>query len=211
MLIFVLTSWGVIKNFKFKALVSRSPQPLKANAFCVMEEIWKAIPNYEGRYEVSNLGRVKSLPIVINKSNGFIHTTKLKVLKSSDNCHGYLTVYLTKNKVSKTRKVHQLVAEAFLEHIPDGTHKLVVNHINFIRHDNRLCNLEVVTSRENANQKHMKSSSEYIGVSWDKQNNKWKSQIYINNTRTWLGRYTHEIDAHLAYQKALAGIKNNQN
>ena len=159
-----------------------------------MEEIFKDIPNYEGSYQVSNLGNVKSLKY-----------GKERILKPASNGDGYLQVVLRKDGKSKTRTVHQLVAEGFLDHKPCG-YKLIVNHINFIRHDNRAENLEIDTTRNNTNLKHLKSSSEYVGVSWDKDADKWMSRILINGKRKYLGRFTCEIEASKAYEKALNEI-----
>ena len=97
-------------------------------------EIWKDIPNYEGYYQVSNLGNVSR---VNSNSN----------LKAG-NTHGYLQVVLCVNKQKKNYKVHQLVAMAFLNHKPCGM-KLVVDHINGKKTDNRVENLQVITNRNN--------------------------------------------------------------
>ena len=74
------------------------------------EEVWKDIPSYEGYYMVSNKGRVKSLP-----RNGTIR--KERIIKQKD-VNGYMTVHLRKSGYSKHRKVHRLVAKAFIEKIP---------------------------------------------------------------------------------------------
>ena len=161
-----------------------------------MEE-FRDVKNYEGRYQVSNLGRVKGLP---NK-----RCLTERIMKPQKNSVGYLKLTLRKDSKRKTRHVHQLVAEAFLGHTPCGM-KLVVNHKNFIRHDNRAENLEIITSRQNADQKHIKSSSEYTGVSWHKRDNKWMSNIYINGKLKYLGYFTDEIEASKAYEKALSEI-----
>jgi hypothetical protein len=105
----------------------------------------------------------------------------------------------------KTRTVHQLVAGAFLNHKP-SRYELVINHKDFNRSNNNVDNLEIVTTRENANQKHLKSSSQYTGVSWDKNRNKWSSQIVINKKLKFLGRFINELDASKAYQKALKDL-----
>ena len=154
-----------------------------------MKEIWKSIEGYEGLYEVSDQGRVMGIK-------------RGMVLKLSDDNRGYLKVVLCKDGIRKTRTVHQLVAEAFLGHKPCGM-KLVVNHINFNKHDNRPCNLEITTQRENTNKKHLPSSSEHTGVTWYKQNEKWRSQIVINGKLKHLGYFNTEIEAYKAYQKAL--------
>ena len=154
-------------------------------------EIYKDVIGYEGIYKVSNLGNVKSL---IGNNE--------KILKLCRNGGGYSTVNLHINSIMKTRTVHQLVAGAFLNHKP-SRYKLVINHKDFNRSNNNVDNLEIVTTRENANQKHLKSSSQYTGVSWDKNRNKWSSQIVINKKLKFLGRFINELDASEAYQKAL--------
>lgn len=159
-----------------------------------MAEEWKDVVGYEGLYQISNLGNVKSL-----------YSKKEKILRVFDDGRGYLQVGLSLNGVKKMKKIHQLVAIAFLNHIPCG-YDLVVNHKNLIKADNRVENLEIVTNRENSNLKHIKSSSEYTGVSWDKSTNRWVSQIHINKKSITLGRFKNEIDASIAYQKALKNI-----
>jgi len=158
-----------------------------------MEE-FKSIKGYKGIYKVSNLGRVKSLKF-----------NKEKILKMSFATGGYCIVSLSKDGVVKMRTVHQLVAETFLGHTPCGM-KLVVNHIDFDKTNNKVSNLEIVTSRENSNQKHLKSSSKYIGVSWNKPAKKWIANIWINGKKKNLGRFTNEIDASNAYQLKLSEI-----
>lgn len=155
-------------------------------------EIWKDVKGYEGIYEVSNLGRVKSLKL-----------GRIKIMKSNPNSDGYLRLNLTKMGKGNNFKVHQLVAVAFLGHIPCGL-DLVINHKDFNRQNNHVDNLEIVSSRENGNQKHLISSSKYTGVSWVKSRNKWLAQILINGKQKNLGRFVNEYDAHLAYEKALS-------
>ena len=155
-----------------------------------MKEIWKDIPNYEGHYQVSNLGNVKS-----------IRFNREKLLSPSI-YKGYLSVVLYKNKIRTTKRIHQLVAMAFLNHIPCGLY-LVVNHINLNNSDNRLVNLEVISARKNTNKKHLKSSSIYTGVSYSKSGKKWRSIIGIKKTRIFLGDYKDEKKASEIYELAV--------
>lgn len=104
-----------------------------------MEE-WRPINGYEGLYEVSNLGRVKSLSYKNTKEERI-----LKIFKDKD---GYLMVNLSNNKITCRFRVHRLVAEAF---IPNPENKPCVDHINTIKNDNRIENLRWVTYKENSN------------------------------------------------------------
>ena len=106
-------------------------------------EIWKDIPNYEG-YQVSNLGRVKSL----ERLDVIGRKRKEKILKPTINHKGYYQVGLWKQSIGKMYLVHRLVWIAFNGTIPEG---LQVNHINEIKSDNRLSNLNLMTPKENTN------------------------------------------------------------
>lgn len=96
-------------------------------------EVWKDIEGYEGLYQVSNLGRIRR---------------DKKIKKPHVDHGGYLTVWLCKHSVQKCLKVHRLVASAFLSN-PEG--KRTVNHINGVKTDNRVENLEWATHSENIN------------------------------------------------------------
>jgi len=117
--------------------------------------------------------------------------------------YGYMVTGLTKGRSTSLRKVHQLVSEAFLDHVLNG-HEQVVNHKNFNRTDNRLKNLEIVSNRENSNRKHLPSTSKYVGVVWGKSVGKWKSQITLNKkTQYHLGYFEDEEEAAKAYEVIL--------
>ena len=105
-------------------------------------QIWKDIPDYEGYYQVSNLGQVRTF----QQSSDF---TDWKILKPTMDKDCYLSVTLTKNGERKAYKIHRLVISTFSP-ITDEE-KLEVNHINEIRYDNRLENLEWITHKENSN------------------------------------------------------------
>ena len=158
------------------------------------KEIWKDIPEYEGRYLVSNLGNIKSIRY------GEERLLSLRLSKC-----GYYRVNLYKDKIITTKPVHQLVAMAFLGHTPCG-HDIVVNHINFDRKDNRADNLEIVTTRVNSNRLHLNSSSKHVGVSWYKQYNKWRTQIRVKDKMYHLGYFDCELAAAKAYQDKLNSL-----
>lgn len=162
----------------------------------IMEE-FRDIQGYEGLYQVSNLGRVKSL--------GNDKTRKEKILNPSIDGNGYFHVRLYKDCKSKTTKIHQLVAISFLNHTRCG-HKLVVDHINDIKTDNRLENLQIITQRENAYKTQCRYSSQYKGVYWHKVSNKWKAKITINRKQIHLGYFKCELAASAAYQNKLKEI-----
>lgn len=110
-----------------------------------MTEIWKDILGYEGLYQVSSTGRVKS----VEKVDLLGHKRKEHIMSLSHN-RGYLNVNLfDKEGIRKTFRVHRLVAIAFIQ---NPNNKPEVNHINGIPSDNAVHNLEWVTSSEN--QKH---------------------------------------------------------
>lgn len=108
-----------------------------------MEEIWIDISGYEGKYQVSNLGRVRSL-IYKNNANGKIYKRE-KLLKQFYDRNGYLRVDLKMGK-RKNAQVHRLVALAF---IPNPLEKPQVNHKDKDKENNKVDNLEWVTNQEN--------------------------------------------------------------
>jgi len=159
-----------------------------------MKEIYKDIEGYEG-YQVSDLGNVKSFK-----------GKKEKVLKSGVNGRGYLNVNLSKNGKTKNFSVHQLVAMAFLNHVPNGNKGLVCDHIDNDKLNNRLDNLQLISQRLNLSKDKKNCSSSYTGVCWHKRDNKWLSSITINGKLKHLGCFTNELDAHNEYQKALNNL-----
>lgn len=110
-------------------------------------EIWKSVADYEGLYEVSSLGRVRSLDKIVPKWDG-TRLLKGRILKGGITQFGYHKIILTKNKHRQTIFVHRLVAEAFLEN-DNPNIKTQVNHIDGNKLNNKMGNLEWVSASEN--------------------------------------------------------------
>ena len=115
-----------------------------------MEE-WKNVIGYEGLYEVSNTGQVRSLDRYVKYSNGRICLHKGKVLSPAKDKYGYLAVVLSCNGKQKTIKIHRLVAQAFIEN-PDNLPE--VNHLDEDKTNNNVDNLEWCTTKYNSNYGH---------------------------------------------------------
>lgn len=112
-----------------------------------MIEIWKPIKGYENHYEVSSLGRVKSIDRFVKMKHGGIRFCKGIYKKSTPHYkNGYHSVLLKVNQIEKRCSLHRLVAEAF---IPNSQCKAEVNHKNGNKNDNSINNLEWVTPLEN--------------------------------------------------------------
>lgn len=155
------------------------------------KEEFRDVPCYEGIYQVSDLGNVKSLKY-----------SKERILKSGTTSHGYLIVVLTKNNIKYSKTIHSLVAQCFLNHTPCG-YKIVIDHINDNKADNRLENLQIITQRENACKTQGRYTSKYKGVSWHKNKNKWIASIQINGKQIYLGYFNSEDEASNVYQNKI--------
>ena len=158
-------------------------------------EVWKDIPEYEGLYQVSNLGNV----ISFKRKN-------IKIIKKILNPKGRFFVNLYNNNgILKSYRISVLIAIAFLNHKPCG-HKLVVDHIDNNKINDKLYNLQVITQRQNLSKDKKNGTSKYIGVY--KYGHKWRSEIRINNKKNYLGTFKNEIEASQAYQQELNKINN---
>lgn len=165
----------------------------------MQEEIFKDVPGYEGIYQVSNMGRVKSL-FRFKISAGNKVSVKERILSGRRRGKVGKRQYLCVSLSGKNFTIHQLVAITFLGHIPCG-HKLVVDHINDNPLDNRLENLQIVTNRFNAYKTQGKYASKYKGVSkchgWSKD--KWRARARENGKEIIIGYFDNEEEAGKAY------------
>ena len=154
-------------------------------------ENWKDIKDYEGLYQVSNLGRVRN--IKLNNQ-----------LKPSINTNGYYRVSLRKNGKDQGFKVHRLVAIHFID---NPLNNPVINHINGDKSDNTMNNLEWVTYRENSCHGFINKdvSSKFTGVNNGRtkksKNDTWRARICVNGKNVELGSYKTQEEAYNARVK----------
>jgi hypothetical protein len=186
------------KNFSLEPIVYQN----EAGLDCI--EQFKDIPDYEGLYQVSDLGRIKSLErrvFALNKNCIY----KPIIIKSFVTKRGYFEVRLCTNNTSKAKKIHRLLAESF---IPNPNQKPQVNHIDANRLNNKISNLEWVNNRENSCHRVKNSyfTSKYVGVSYFKRDNKWRSSIQVNGKSIRFGMFNTEEEA---YQKRVDFEKEN--
>jgi hypothetical protein len=169
-------------------------------------EIWKDIEGYDGYYQISNLGRVKSLSRIVSRVCGD-YLSKDKILKTSCS-NGYFQVVISYNNKRIVNRIHRLIAINFID---NPNKKPSVNHINSNRGDNSLNNLEWVSSLENNCHKKYNRilTSKYKGVHYRStrfSKNNWISKITINKKYIYLGCFNTEEEA---YQVRCEYEKNN--
>lgn len=137
-----------------------------------MEEAWKEVPGFDGKYLISDLGRMKRYS---KAANG-------KIFKSQKHNLGYRMVRLYKRGVGYTRfYLHRLVCKVFL-----GDSDLVVDHINGNKRDNRLSNLQYVTQRQNT-QNYQKSKQRPLPTGVHRSNKKYITIVTVKGEHIYLG------------------------
>lgn len=137
-----------------------------------MNEIWKPVPGYEGRYEVSDLGRVKSL--------NYLHTGKEQILKPIKIKNNKKENYMRVTLGNKSCLVHILVYKAFYGEIPEG---MQVNHINKHKSDNRAININLMTPKENSGYSNNKPV-----LCYDKNGNFIQEYTSVKRASEFLGK-----------------------
>ena len=128
------------------------------------EEKWKDIENYEGYYQISSMGRVRSVGRYVNSPNG-VRFARSREIKPTDNGNGYLIVGLRKCGKRKNYYIHRLVAQHFLANWNDN---FVVDHIDYNRKNNMADNLRVVTQLDNVR---------HSSANMHKPHKSWKGNI----------------------------------
>lgn len=157
-----------------------------------MQEIWKDIKGYEGKYQISNLGNVRSL----YDTNQFKKTFRIKKLSLGERS-GYKVIALTKNGKRKSFQVHRLVAEAFIPNLQD---KPFINHIDENRINNNINNLEWCTQLENVRHSLHKRINKWVNrfgstkekyITERKAYNKISYEVNVYNLgkKKYLGKY----------------------
>jgi hypothetical protein len=153
-----------------------------------VKEIWKPVVGKDGRYEVSNLGRVAKL--YIDKD----YSIKRKIMTFGKNNNGYLYCI--------NRLVHRIVAEAFIENVNNFSE---VHHINSNRKDNRAENLEWCSRSYNNRKKYINKKR---GVHWNVNRDKWCATIKIKGKSTHLGLFSNKKEAYKAYYNKYIEVHN---
>lgn len=178
-----------------------------------MEEVWRDIQGYEGLYQVSNLGRVRSLDRWVDRTNQPGYFLQGKILKPRTGKNGYKYVVLCSRCEHRTFTIHRLVALAFVSN-PNGFN--VVNHIDGNKTNNAVDNIEWCSYSENtlhaikeglfkpeksANtmrsqlRQNKNNTSGTKGVYFNKKLRKWQAYIRVNYKMIYLGVYENKEDA----------------
>ena len=162
-------------------------------------EIWKDIPGYEGLYQISLEGKIRTL--------NYNRTGRIQELKTNV-FGGYLSLPLNNKQGRKLFRVHVLMAMTFLGHVPGG-HIFEVDHKNDNPLDNRLENLQIITHRKNISKSSKLKRNLPTGVVYYNYNNndKFVAKCRVGKKIVHLGYYKTSEEASEAYQKHLKLIE----
>jgi hypothetical protein len=161
------------------------------------KEIWKEVDGYDGVYLCSTLGNVKSVDRFVRSKGNSFRALKGKYLVKKIRKNGYVQVGLCKNNKVRWFNLGRLIYQTF-----KGKTDLQVDHINEIKTDNKLENLQALSHTDNnIKAKRHNKTSKYPGV-YLYQKKKWKAQIGRNGKKISLGYFVNEEDAYRAYLNA---------
>lgn len=156
------------------------------------KEEWRKVFDHKN-YEVSNLGNVKSLKY-----------GKEKILKARIQTNGFLSVCLD----GKNKSIHHLVAEEFMGYKIDKL--TLLDHVDGNKINNRLDNLDIISSRDKKSNYKTERSSIYKGVCFLNKSSKWKASIMVDGRTVYLGSFDDEQEAHESYQEAVDRLSGGQ-
>lgn len=165
------------------------------------KENWKDIFGFEGIYQVSDLGNVKSLKRIVPHKYSGILTIPERIRKVYVGKNGYKYTTLSKHGKISVVTIHSLVANSFLGHITNQ--QTVIDHIDNNKLNNCLNNLQIITNRENTS-KGKKNKTGFTGV-YESLNN-FRARIIINGKRINLGSFKNKEEAYNAYLNKKASL-----
>lgn len=167
-----------------------------------MKEIWKDIPEFINYYQASNMGRIRSLDRCVDGCYNSKQLKKGKILKPTPNHHNYLRVHLCNNGKIVQKFVSHLVWTAFNGAIPKG---MQVNHINQIVTDNRLCNLNLLSAKENCN---WSNHNEKLSKTLTNRKDQSRPVIQYDLDGNFIKEYpsTKEVERQLGYANSNIGM-----
>lgn len=172
----------------------------------VCQEEWRDVPNYEGYYQASNLGRIRSIKRTILTKKGFRKIKGFIINPYVNKKNRYYSFSVSVCNVKKTINVHSFVYYAFnrLASVKKGY--FVIDHIDNNPLNNKIENLQLVTNRINGSKDRINGTSKYVGVYWRKDRSIWQSQISINKKVIKILTHKNEELCLKAYQEALLNI-----
>jgi hypothetical protein len=166
----------------------------QCNTSEMKNEIWKQVKGYEGLYEVSNLGNIKSVDRYVTSITGVTRLLKGKLLKHGKTKSGYMNVVLMNQGVRNNHTVHSLVYDAHGIGERNGR-KLQVHHIDHDKTNNAIYNLTLKTPQDNMIESRINLGYITPGIQWVPQRNKWQVYTTVNSKRIWAGYYNNYKDA----------------
>lgn len=165
-----------------------------------MEEQFKSIKNYEGLYEISNRGNVKSLAKSWVIGGGHIRKKPETILRPGVDTRGYFHVRLCKDGKTRSYAIHPLVWDHFGDKARDGR-KLQIDHIDGNKLNNYRNNLQLLTQRQNTNKGYSDKKRSGLPTNVFRNGNRFQAKIHINGKCLYIGTFQNVDEASVASQK----------